>query len=66
MGLPEPEVVEVGMRLRLIVRLAEVLSVKAETKGTEQVAGEVTGEVAGEVKRLLAALADGPLTRVEA
>lgn len=37
LGLPEPEIIEVGMRVRFIVHLAE--SVKIETTGS------ITGEV---------------------
>ena len=55
LGLPEPQFLEVGMRLRVVVRFAELV---ATTQVTEQVTEQV--------ERFLACLRDGPLSVREA
>ncbi|WP_048127741.1 hypothetical protein [Methanosarcina sp. WH1] len=40
-GLPEPEIVEVGMLVRFIVYLAESINTQISMKATEQVAEQV-------------------------
>ena len=59
LGLPEPQFLEVGMRLRVVVRFAELLAVN-------QVSEQVTEQVTEQVERLLACLQDGPLSVREA
>ena len=54
-GLPEPEILELGMRVRVVVRLAQVLPIQ---QVTEQVAEQVTEQV----ERLLVCLREGPLS----
>ena len=55
LGLPEPQFLEVGMRLRVVVRFVELV---ATTQVTEQVTEQV--------ERFLACLRDGPLSVREA
>jgi len=52
-GLPEPQIVEIGMRLRFIVPLTEQITVQART-----------GQVTPEVRRMLAVIT-GEMTRGE-
>lgn len=59
LGLPEPEFAEVGMRVRVVVRLATPLSL------TVSPAAE-TDQVTGQVQRLLACLTEAPLSTKEA
>ena len=79
--LPAPEFIEIGMRVRFIVRLATSIAiepataqVEAQESGvesgveTKQVAGEVAGEVTGEVAgevMHLLTMLDKPLSRTE-
>ncbi len=79
LGLPAPEFVEIGMRLRCIAPLANEI-VLPEPPGrsdlhdvlhpseqaTEQVAEQVTGQVTGQAPQLLAYLEQGPLSVREA
>jgi predicted HTH transcriptional regulator len=64
LGLPQPEIIEVGMRLRFIVYLAEplILSPKNE-QGRDQVSTQLPTQLptqsGGLVQRLLLALKDG-------
>ena len=60
-GLPEPQIVEIGMRLRFIVPLTEQITVQAKTG---QVEAQVTPEVTPEVRRMLAVIT-GEMTRGE-
>ena len=46
LGLPDLQIVEIGMRLRLIVRLAEQIEIQDETE-------QVTPQVTPQVKRIL-------------
>ena len=58
LGLPEPQFVEIGMRLRVVVYLAEAQRLVPRTdKASEQVTEQVTEQVA----RFMALLKDGPL-----
>ena len=53
MGLPEPQIVELGMRVRFIVHLSEQISIQTN-KETEQAAQQVTQlleNIEGEVSR---------------
>ena len=59
LGLPEPQFLEVGMRLRVVVRFAELVAVA-------QVTEQVTEPVTEQVERLLACLQEGPLSVREA
>jgi ATP-dependent DNA helicase RecG len=47
LGLPEPQIVELGMRVRVVVRLAEVVPVEQVTK---QVVGSVRPELRPELR----------------
>lgn len=58
LGLPEPQFVEVGMRLRVVVFLAETLPLK---RTTEQVTEQVNEQVTEQVARFLNLLNVGPL-----
>jgi predicted HTH transcriptional regulator len=57
LGLPDLQMEEIGMRVRVTVHLAEQIKIKTPTP-------EVTGEVTGEVKRLLAVMT-GEMKRIE-
>ena len=59
LGLPEPQIVELGLRVRVVVRLAEAVVVG-------QTAGQVTEQVTEQVVRFLACLKDGPLSARDA
>lgn len=63
MGLPEPRFQEVGMRLRVVVYLAELVLV---SQVTDQVTGQVTDQVTIQISRLLDCLQNGPLSVREA
>ena len=63
LGLPEPQMVEIGMRVRFIVFLNEVVSVTTPEVNAE-VNAEVTTEVNAEVKSVIEHLSD-ELTRRE-
>ena len=54
LGLPEPEIIEIGMRIRVTVYLAENIEVKSS--------GKVTEQVTPQVKRLLSCLKEKPLS----
>lgn len=58
-GLPEPQIIEVGMRLRVVVYLAETLR---PAPATEQVSDQVSDQVS----RFMTILKDGPLGAREA
>jgi ATP-dependent DNA helicase RecG len=57
-GLPEPEILEIGTHLRIVVRLAQ--PIRTEQAG-EQVTDQVTEHVGDQVARLLECLKSGPL-----
>jgi len=59
LGLPEPQFQEVGMRLRIVVYLAELVLI-------EDVTDQVTDQVTIQIGRLLDCLQDGPLSVREA
>lgn len=59
LGLPEPQIVEVGMRVRVVVRLAEAVPAR---QVTEQVGEQVTEQVV----RFLKCLKNGPLSARDA
>lgn len=58
-GLPEPEIMEVGMRLRVVVHLAQAIPAERSSE-------QVTDQVSEQVKRLLDCLKSGPLSTQEA
>lgn len=58
LGLPEPQFIEIGMRLRVVVFLAEAQRL---TPATEQVTEQVIEQVTEQVTRLMAVLKTGPL-----
>jgi len=74
LGLPPPEIMEIGMHVRVVIRLAQSIpigttrtgakSISVVEDGTQQNTGEVAGEVAGEVRHLLGMLGK-PLSRTE-
>ena len=66
LGLPQPEIVEVGMRVRLIVYLKESIVAEVPVKATEQVIEQVTEQVSEQVKSLLLCLKNQPLGRKDA
>jgi predicted HTH transcriptional regulator len=74
LGLPEPEIIEIGMRVRFIVYLADSMTTEVSGRATEQVAEQVTEQVTGQVaeqvaeqvRLLLFCLQDGPLGGREA
>ena len=58
LGLPEPQIIELGLRVRVVVRLAQALPLTtANTSSTEQ----VTEQVSAQVMKLLGILVQGPL-----
>jgi predicted HTH transcriptional regulator len=61
-GLPEPQIAEIGMRLRFIVPLREPIT--TEKQPAEQVTQQVTQQVAQQVRRLLGGL-KGEMSRSE-
>lgn len=62
LGLPEPQIVELGLRVRLVVRLAQALPVMSPpATNTEQVTEQVTEQATTQVMKLLVTLAVGPL-----
>jgi len=63
LGLPEPQFQEVGMRLRIVVYLAELVLIEDVT---DQVSDQVTDQVTIQIGRLLDCLQDGPLSVREA
>ena len=64
MKLPEPQIMEIGMRIRFIVPLAEALSALRSQHGTRS--GAQTGAQSGaQSKELLEALVGGPLSSAE-
>jgi predicted HTH transcriptional regulator len=65
LGMKEPEIVEVGMRLRFIVPLLEPIKVKTGTEQVgEQVGEQVTQQVTQQVIRLLKVI-KGEMNRSE-
>lgn len=63
LGLPEPQITELGLRVRLVVRLAEPLPVNAlPLTRAEQVTEQVTDQVSEQVTRLLVCLKGEPLS----
>ncbi len=61
LGLPEPEIIEIGMRVRFIVYLADSMTTEISGRATEQVAEQVTEQVTEQVRLFLFCLQDGPL-----
>ncbi len=61
LGLPEPQSVELGMRVRFIVHLAEQVRIQIE-----QVAEQVAEQVTEQVMKLLESLEKEPLSTREA
>lgn len=61
LGLPEPHMVEIGMRVRFIVFLKEAVSVTT-TEVNAEVNAEVGEQVTEQVKRLLLCLRNKPLS----
>jgi predicted HTH transcriptional regulator len=59
LGLPEPQILELGLRMRLVVRLAESLQVSTPYPTRAE---QVTEQVTEQVKRLLACLKNEPLS----
>ena len=59
-GLPEPQIIEVGMRLRFIVTLPELIIVQATKQPSKQVGEQVTEQVPEQVRRLLNGLKESP------
>jgi len=58
LGLPEPQIIELGLRVRVVVRLAQALPLTtANTSSTEQ----VTEQVSAQVMNLFGILMPGPL-----
>ncbi len=70
LGLPKPEIIEIGMRVRFIVYLAESvtaqISMNSTEQVTEQVAEQVAEQVTEQVDRLLFCLKHEPLGSREA
>jgi len=52
-NLPMPEIIEIGMRVRFIVRFAEAVPLRGELKKTRGTMGCVTPQVTPQVKRLV-------------
>lgn len=61
LGLPEPHMVEIGMRVRFIVFLKEAVSLTT-TEVNAEVNAEVGEQVTEQVKRLLLCLRNKPLS----
>ena len=61
LGLPDLQIMEIGMRMRLIVRLAEQIEIQRET---EQVTQQVTPQVTPQVEKLIGVL-QGEMSRGE-
>ena len=65
LGLPDLQMEELGMRMRVTVFLTEQINIQpAAPQVAGEVTGEVAGEVAGEVRRLLAVMS-GDMKRKE-
>lgn len=63
LGLPEPQIIELGLRVRVVVRLAQALPTASPPQTiTDQVKDQVTDQVTDQVRRLLACLQMGPLS----
>ncbi|MCF6178310.1 MAG: helix-turn-helix domain-containing protein [Geopsychrobacter sp.] len=61
-GLPAPEIVEIGMRMRFIVPLSEMLILQTSAEQvTEQVIEQVIEQVTEQVRRILNCLEHKPL-----
>lgn len=66
-GLPEPQIIEAGMRVRVVVRLAEAVPARqVAEQATEQVGEQVTEQVTEQVGRFLECLKKGPLSARDA
>lgn len=67
LGLPEPQIVELGMRVRFIVHLADQVPIKTGVKGVEaQVPAQVGAQVPAQVDlKILTACASNPLSSAE-
>lgn len=72
LGLPQPEIIEIGMRVRFIVYLAESIEVPTEShagkeetpsRSGEQVTEQVIEHVTEQVRSLVICLGDKPLGR---
>jgi predicted HTH transcriptional regulator len=62
LGLPEPQFIELGLRVRVVVRLAQALPLAiSKTTHTEQVTDQVTEQVTAQVMKLLGILLPGPM-----
>jgi predicted HTH transcriptional regulator len=70
LGLSQPEIIEVGMRVRLIVYLKESIVAEIPVKATEQVIEQVTEQVSEQVTKqvrsLLFCLKNKPMGRKDA
>jgi ATP-dependent DNA helicase RecG len=67
LGLPEPQIIELGLRVRVVVRLAQALPTASPPQTItdqvkDQVTEQVTDQVTEQVRRLLACLQMGPLS----
>lgn len=62
LGLPEPQIIELGLRVRVVVRLAQALPLAiSKATHTEQVTEQATEQVTAQVMKLLGILVRGPL-----